>query len=142
MAVGATINWRAELPAIYRAARGQVALFCALVALRKTEGGGPGNEFGVLSVGSADTFDEELDVASRSLRNHVGRYERAAQARAYDPLTGLYTEAFLRHFSARYAPIGAENDPRGLNAHHADNLVALAREVASQLAERACEITL
>lgn len=120
---------------MWNRSRGSIALFCALVALRKTEGGGPGNEFGVLSIASADTFEEELEIAVRSLHNHVERC-RVRGVRVYEPVTGLFSEEFLRDFSSRWAPIGASNDPKGLNAHHADNLVALAQDVARQLAER------
>lgn len=136
-----TINWAVEAPLVYREARGQLALFCALVALRKAESGPPGNDFGVLSIASVDTFDEELATAARSLRNHVERC-RVKGLRVYDPLTGLFSEEFLRDFSSRWAPIGVSNDPRGLNAHHADNLVTLAGSVARQMAALAGEIRL
>lgn len=138
---GRTINWAVEAPLIYREARGQLALFCALMALRKCESGPPGNDFGVLSIASADTFAEELEVAARSIRNHVERC-RTKGLRVYDPVSGLYSEEFLRDFSRRWAPIGASNDPHGLNSAHANNLVAITTAVAQQLAERACEITL
>lgn len=94
----------------------------ALAALRLAENGGPGREFGVLSV-SAPTYDEQATIAARSIKNHEARYRRATGElpRGAD---GRYTEAFLAHFSARYAPIGAGNDPTGLNSHHARNLIA------------------
>lgn len=140
LAVGArTINWAVETPLIWQEARGSVALFCALVALRKCEAGRAGREFGVLSV-PAPTFAEQLAVAARSIRNHAER-ARVRGVRVLAP-TGLYAEDFLRDFSARWAPTrGATNDPTGLNAHHADNLVKLTADVARQLAERAQTIT-
>jgi hypothetical protein len=42
-----------------------------------------------------------------------------------DPVTGRYTDEFMRFFSGRYAPVGAANDPGGLNRHHAGNLLRL-----------------
>ena len=93
----------------------------ALCALRIAENGGPGREFGVLSI-PAKTYEAQVDVAARSFRNSETRYHNAKDkpSRGED---GRYTEDFLRFFSARWAPIGAENDPHALNAHHAPNLI-------------------
>lgn len=92
-----------------------------LTALRKIENGGPGREFGVLSV-PAPTYEAQARVAAESVRRSRERFE-ATGASAVDPATGRYTEAFVRFFSSRYAPVGASNDPAGLNRHHAGNLV-------------------
>lgn len=135
------IDWLAELPSIWRAARGQVALFCALVALRKTESGPPGNEWGVMSIPSADTFEEELDIAARSIRNHVERC-RVRGVRVHDPVTGLFSDAFLEDFSAKWAPLGAANDPRDLNRNHARNLVRLYELVAAKVAAQMAELAI
>ena len=99
-----------------------------LVALRRAENGGPGREFGVLSV-AAPGVDAQARVAANTVRNTVQRFERGGDG-AVDPATGRYTDAFLRYFSARYAPIGAVNDPTGLNRHHAANLIALYQKVS------------
>jgi hypothetical protein len=101
-----------------------------LVALRRTENGGPGREFGVLSVAAPD-LDAQARVAANTVRNSIQRFERGGQA-ALDPATGRYTEEFLRYLSARYAPIGAANDPAGLNRHHAANLIGLYQKVATR----------
>jgi hypothetical protein len=93
----------------------------ALAALRIIENGSAGREFGVLSV-PAPTYEAQAEVAARSFRNHERRYTEATGATPVD-YAGRYTDDFLRHFSARWAPIGAENDPRGLNNFHAGNLV-------------------
>jgi hypothetical protein len=93
-----------------------------LVALRRTENGGPGREFGVLSV-PADGLDAQARVAANTVRNTIRRFERQDGA-AVDPISGQYTEDFLRFLSARYAPLGAGNDPAGLNRYHAANLIA------------------
>jgi hypothetical protein len=93
-----------------------------LAALRQAEGGGPGREFGVLSV-SAPTYDEQIDVAARTIRNNLARYEDAMRQSPIGD-DGRYTTDFIRWFSARYAPIGADNDPGHLNEHHAGNLIA------------------
>jgi hypothetical protein len=94
----------------------------ALAALRLAENGGPGREYGVLSV-PAPTYQEQLDVAARSFKNSEARYREATGLPARDD-AGRYTDGFLRFFSARWAPLGADNDPRGLDEYHAGNLVA------------------
>jgi len=48
-----------------------------------------------------------------------------------DPVTGRYTETFLRFLSSCYAPAGAENDPSGLNRYHAANLIAIYRKTST-----------
>lgn len=106
-----------------------------LVALRKIENGGPGREFGVLSV-PAPTFTDQARVAAQSVRRSVERYEATGRS-AVDPATGRYTENFIRFFSARYAPVGAGNDPANLNAHHARNLVRRYAQLAGAPTARA-----
>jgi len=93
----------------------------ALAALRKTEAGGPGREFGVLSV-SAPTYYEQARIAAQSISNAIGR--AGTKGIMVFDAGGRYTAEFLHDFSARYAPIGAENDPAGLNKNHARNLVS------------------
>jgi hypothetical protein len=93
-----------------------------LTALRRIENGGPGKEFGVLSVPAAD-LDGQARIAANTVRNNLVRFERGGGI-AIDPTSGRYTEDFLRFLSSRYAPVGAQNDPNGLNRFHAANLIA------------------
>ncbi len=92
-----------------------------LRALRRVENGGPGREFGVLSV-PAPTYSDQAAVAAETVRRNVGRYEQTGR-HAIDPATGRYTPEFIRFFSGRYAPVGAANDPTGLNRYHQRNLL-------------------
>lgn len=92
-----------------------------LCALRIIENGRPGRDFGVLSV-QAETYEEQADIAARSFKNGERRY---LDAKGMPPRAGdRYTDDFLRFFSARWAPVGAANDPDGLNNNHASNLIA------------------
>jgi hypothetical protein len=102
-----------------------------LHALRRTENGGPGREFGVLSV-PAPTYDDQARVAAESVRRSIERFTARTGRSATDPVTGRYTEEFVRFFSSRWAPVGAANDPTGLNRHHAQNLVRLYAKVAAK----------
>jgi hypothetical protein len=99
-----------------------------LMALRRTENGGAGREFGVLSV-DAPTEESQARIAANTVKNSLTRYQRQG-GEAVDPATGRYSEGFLRFLSARYAPVGAENDPTGLNRHHAANLISLYRKAS------------
>ena len=93
-----------------------------LVALRRAESGGPGREFGIRSV-PATGLEAQARVAANTIRNNIERFEREG-GRAVDSASGQYTNDFLRFLSSRYAPVGAENDPAGLNRFHATNLIA------------------
>lgn len=101
-----------------------------LTALRRTENGGPGREFGVLSV-AAPGVEQQARIAANTVRNMAARFQRQGGV-PVDPATGRYTEAFLRFFSSRYAPRGAANDPLDLNRFHAANLIALYRRVSGE----------
>ena len=100
-----------------------------LTALRRTENGGPGREFGVLSV-PAPTYQDQARVAAESVRRSIGRFE-ATGGRAVDSVSGKYTTEFIEFFSRRYAPVGAANDPKNLNQYHARNLIRLYAQVSS-----------
>jgi hypothetical protein len=110
-----------ECALIARAAQKHNVPAAALCALRIAENGGPGREFGVLSL-PAKTYEAQVDIAAKSFSNSEKRY-RALGKDPIDAETGRYTEDFLRHFSARWAPIGALNDPANLNTHHAQNII-------------------
>ena len=92
-----------------------------LSALRKVENGGPGREFGILSV-PAPTYEDQARIAAETVQKNLERFRKQG-GQPIDPVTGRYTEEFIRFFSGRYAPIGASNDPRGLNRFHASNLI-------------------
>lgn len=124
--------WSDEVLTCLEVAKGDLALFLALLALRKTENGGPqqvnpkaghagqnpyiGGEFGVQTV-KAETFRRQAEVAATSLRNHELRYTKDTQRPARLP-QGIYAPAFLEHFSHRWAPPEAHT----LNVFHAANL--------------------
>lgn len=103
----------------------------ALAAIRLAENGGPGREFGVLSVlatavykarvAQVGTFQAQAEVAADTLRANEARY-RAATGLAPRDATGSYTREFWSFFGGRWAPIGAENDPGGLNQYWVANV--------------------
>jgi len=99
-----------------------------LQAIRRIENGGPGREFGVLSV-PAPTYEDQARVAAETVHRNVERLEKLGKV-AVDPATGRYTEEFVRFFSSRYAPVGAANDPTGLNQNHVRNLIRVYAQLA------------
>ena len=90
-----------------------------LAAIRIAENGGPGREFGVLSV-PAPTYWDQLLIAANSVKNAMTRFQAAGGKSPIDP-QGRLTEAFVRSFAARWAPPGAANDPNDLNRHWVKN---------------------
>jgi len=94
-----------------------------LMAIRRQENGGPGREMGVLTV-PAPTFEEQVAVACKTVRNRLAEYN-------VNPLSMIVTDApdgtrrivyspgFIAWFAERWAPVGAANDPGGLNRHWA-----------------------
>lgn len=85
-----------------------------LAAIRKAENGGPGREFGIVST-SAPTYLDQASIAANTIRNNVARYE--AERGYTAAVNGRYTEEFIGYLSGVYAPIGAANDPTGLNVN-------------------------
>lgn len=92
----------------------------ALAAVRIAESGGPGNEFGVLSIPEVDTYGEEARVAAESIRNNIGRFTQKYGHSPY--VSGRLSLAFWNFMQERYAPRGAGNDPDDLNRHWAKNV--------------------
>lgn len=90
-----------------------------LRAIRGAEGGGPGRQLGVLSV-AAPTLEDQARVAARSLAESARRYEERTGKPAY--VGGEPSQPWLRDFASRWAPIGAANDPSGLNRNFLRNL--------------------
>ena len=114
---------------IVRIAQQQGIDWRLLRALRRTENGGEGRQFGVLAV-PAPTWTEQATVAARTIRHTLGRYWEFVKRDPWDEALAGYSHDFLRYFSTGgpgwpgYAPLGAENDPRDLNANHLTNLLA------------------
>lgn len=116
-----------EDPKILSVASKQGIDWRLLRALRETENGGPGKEFGVLDM-HADTWDQQAEIAARTIRHTVGRYWMHFGSDPWDDTVGRYSPAFLAYFSrggpgyAGYAPLHVANDPNDLNANHLGNL--------------------
>lgn len=81
-----------------------------LMAIRKAENGGKGREWGIMNP-KANT--EELQAAwcaATIMKNHK-RYGN-----------GAVTEDYISFLGSRYCPVGADNDPKGLNKNWIKNV--------------------
>lgn len=121
-----------ERARIIQVARQHAVDYRFLAAIRLTENGRPGREFGVLIPGE-DTWNKQANDAARTIRHTVGRFWKAMDLDPWDDLAGRYTEMFVRYLSRGgpgyegYAQVGATNDPDNLNKNHAPNLSAFYR---------------
>ena len=68
---------------------------------------------GVLSV-PAPTWEEQVTVAARTVRNNMTRYQAATGMPAVDEEGRVFPD-FIAWLGNVYAPVGAENDPTALN---------------------------
>jgi hypothetical protein len=97
-----------------------------LATLRLIENGRAGREWGVLSR-TAPTYADQARIAALTLRNRLADYPRnpfTRQETASGRVRLCYDADFIRDFGARWAPLGAANDPRGLNKHFVPNALS------------------
>lgn len=102
-----------EVPLIDKAAaRNDVdgELRLVVYAIRVAENGGPGREFGIMDA-RADTYDKQAGWCAATVRKNHARWVRAGKE-----------IPFIQFLGNRYCPVGAENDPDGLNAHWVRNV--------------------
>jgi hypothetical protein len=82
-----------------------------VAAIRFSENGGKGREYGILDKRCPPTY-----------RSQAGWCAATVQ-KTYDRWTALGQPGdFIGHLGARYCPVGADNDPTGLNTHWVSNV--------------------
>lgn len=100
------------------AAHGVDPLF--ILTIREVENGGPGREFGVLSV-SAPSWADQCRVACVSVAHRLWQFLQHTNAdeQAFGYVIGRlsYTPDFIRFFASIWAPRDVKNDPNNLNAN-------------------------
>ncbi|MBC7218214.1 MAG: hypothetical protein H5U36_08795 [Candidatus Caldatribacterium sp.] len=83
---------------------------CALVfAIRSAERGRKGFEFGVVAAKNTD-LATQAEWACATVKKNFERFRESGE------------EDFIAFLGKRWAPIGAENDPEGLNRFWVDNV--------------------
>ena len=113
------MEWRGETEVVaVEAARYNVdPLF--VLAIRVAEGGRPGREFGVLSQ-SAPTYLDQLRACCATVRHRLAAYvgNPLVVVPGSDGVRRVrYSDAWVQAFATVWAPVGAGNDPEGLNAN-------------------------
>ncbi len=80
-------------------------------AIRHAENGGKGREYGILHPRVKPTYRSQAGWCASTVQKHYDRWVKAGSK-------GL----FIDSLGARYCPIGADNDPTGINAHWIKNV--------------------
>ena len=81
-----------------------------VAAIRYAENGGAGKEFGILN-SKADTYRKQAGWCAATVQKNWDRWVESG--RKVD---------FITFLGNRYCPVGAENDPSGLNQHWIKNV--------------------
>ncbi len=98
-----------------------------LMAIRKTENGGEGLEFGIIPT---NRYREDIGIVENGkLRVYENEFEKQASWSAWTVKKNLerfknsgFNGDFIGFLQSRYCPIGAENDPDGLNENWEKNI--------------------
>ena len=90
-----------------------------MAAIRRAEDGGPGREFGVLSV-EAPSYEEQLKVACLTVAHRMVLFHGGAHSRING--VSVMSFNFIQWFAHIWAPLGVGNDPHNLNANWPDNV--------------------
>jgi hypothetical protein len=114
---------KTELPKIKEAAEKLGIDWAFVAAIREAENGSPGREFGVLSVG-APTYDDQLKITCNTISHRLMLYP--GNPLTADPFKRIkYNDRFIAYFASIWAPVGAANDPNGLNINWSGNVKAI-----------------
>jgi hypothetical protein len=85
-----------------------------VAAIRFAENGGPGREYGILHARVKPTYRSQAGWCAATVQKNYDRWQRAGSR-----------GSFVEFLGNRYCPVGAENDPTGLNRHWVKNVTKL-----------------
>lgn len=127
------INWNVELPKIRAASTLKHVDACFIAAIRQTEDGGQGIEFGVEPPGAYD-YEGQLRMTVTTVAHRLATYPGNPLSRDTFGRV-VYSDRWIDYFASIWAPIGAKNDPDGLNKNWSGNCKALyAQHIANEKA--------
>ena len=110
-----TTDYGPEWPVILRAAKRnnlRPELYPLLMAIRRAENGRAGRELGILHPRAIDTnMDTQAGWAAATVQKNYDRWLKAGQP-----------GEFITFLGARWAPVGAANDPTNLNRNWVRNV--------------------
>jgi hypothetical protein len=120
------MTWPEEVQAVDAAAARYNVDHLFPLALRIAEGRTSHYQFGILDT-RARNYTERLNECCATIRNHLCSYTGNPLTRAHSA-TGVrrvaYSDAFITTFGHIYCPVGADNDPRGLNRNWIGNVIS------------------
>jgi len=87
------------------------ALAPIVAAIRYAENGGKGREYGILHPRVKPTYRSQAGWCAATVQKNYDRWTKAGKR-----------GAFVVFLGRRYCPVGAENDPQGLNRHWIKNV--------------------
>jgi hypothetical protein len=93
-------------------------LTLVVAAIRYSENGGPGREYGILHPKCPNTYRGQAGWCCATVYKNFGRYLET------EPAHPIWMGDFIKFLGDRYAPIDAENDPNGLNANWVPNVTS------------------
>ena len=82
-----------------------------VAAIRYAENGGPGKEYGILHPRVKPTYRSQAGWCAATVQKNYDRWVKAGSK-----------GEFIEFLGNRYAPIGVDNDPNGLNKHWIPNV--------------------
>lgn len=88
-----------------------------VAAIRYAENGGAGREYGILHPRVKPTYRSQAGWCAATVQKN---YDRWTKAGSKGP--------FINFLGRRYCPIGADNDPNGLNKHWIPNVSKFANQ--------------
>ena len=82
-----------------------------VAAIRYAENGGKGREYGILHPRVKPTYRSQAGWCAATVQKSWDRWQKAGGK-----------GDFIDHLGDRYCPVGADNDPNGLNRHWKSNV--------------------
>ena len=101
-----------------------INLYALMLAVRKQENGKPGIEFGVMAAKGTD-LEEQARWAVVTFLKNIERWERAVREGNWKPKYPSRELDYIAYLGNRWAPVGASNDPAGLNQYWIPNVQRL-----------------
>lgn len=101
-----------------------INLYALMLAVRRQENGRPGLEFGVMAAKGTD-LEEQARWAVVTFLKNIERWERATREGNWRPKYPNRELDYIAYLGNRWAPVGASNDPAGLNQYWIPNVQRL-----------------
>tara|TARA_Y100000310_G_scaffold282466_1_gene303730 strand:+ start:108 stop:626 length:519 start_codon:yes stop_codon:yes gene_type:complete len=98
-------------------------LVAIVAAIRFAENGGPGREYGVLHPRVKPTYRSQAGWCAATVQKNWDRYIKAG-------LNPTDIVGYIAFLGKKYCPVGAKNDPHGLNRHWIRNVTRLNRTMS------------